>query len=132
MRYNKDMFIVGLLGWWYSAGWRARAIVVRQRLARAFDFFSIDLLVKTWFAPFRQISAGKVSGPIGAQLRAWADRMISRIIGGIVRTFVIISGAVWLLVLAVIGVVELGVWLLIPLSPLAGVFLMSLGWVPAW
>ena len=52
------MFIVGLLGWWYGAGWRERARMIIERLAKAYDFFSLDLLIKTLFAPFRQISAG--------------------------------------------------------------------------
>lgn len=123
---------MGMLGWWYGAGWRARATMVRERLARTFDFFSLDLLVKTWFAPFRQISAGKVNGPIGVQFRAWADRMISRVIGGIVRTFVIIAGVMWLFAIVVIGLFELGAWLLVPVAPVAGIVLMSIGWVPTW
>ena len=59
--------------------------MVWGKLVSVFDYFSIDLLVRTWFAPFRQISAGAVDGPIGVQIRAFFDRLISRTIGGIVR-----------------------------------------------
>lgn len=126
------MFITGLLGWWYGAGWRQKLRHIGERLARAFDAFSIDLLVKTWFAPFRQISAGRVSGPLGVQLRAWGDRMISRMVGGFIRTVVIIVGVLWLLVLLIVGLCEMIVWLVAPLLPVVGAFLMAIGWVPTW
>ena len=80
------MIIVWALSWWYGAGWKARLFAIREKLAASYDYFSIDLLAKTMFSPFRQISAGRVSGPIGAQIRAFFDRLISRIIGSIVRT----------------------------------------------
>lgn len=126
------MVIVGLLSWWYTAGWRQRMRLLGERLARTFDTFSIDLLVKTWFSPFRQISAGKVNGPIGVQLRAFADRLISRVVGGVIRTGVIIFGSIWLLIVALAGVVELLLWLVVPLFPVIGALLMAIGWVPSW
>ena len=125
------MFIVGLFGWWYGDGWRLRGRLIRERIIRAFDQFSIDLLIKTWFSPFRQISAGSVRGPIGVQLRAWFDRLISRLIGGVIRTFVIIFGTIWLVMLALVGVIELLVWLVIPLAPIVGAIAMIIGWTPS-
>ncbi|MET0979649.1 MAG: hypothetical protein ABWX90_00140, partial [Candidatus Saccharimonadales bacterium] len=59
------MFVIGTLSWWYGAGWRQRLAMLRERLANTIDYFSIDLLARTLFSPFRQISAGKVNGPIG-------------------------------------------------------------------
>jgi len=126
------MFIVGLLSWWYGAGWRARLRLIGERLLRAFDTFSIDLLLKTWFAPFRQISAGKVRGPLGVQLRAWFDRLISRIIGAIIRTGMIFFGAIWLTILLVLGIVELVLWFVVPLFPVVGAMMLAIGWVPTW
>lgn len=81
------MFIVGLLSWWYGAGWVAEAKRVRERIASTADYFSIDLLVKTLFSPFRQISAGKVNGPLGVKWRAFVDRLISRCIGALIERF---------------------------------------------
>lgn len=118
------------MGWWYRSGWRSRMTIVKDRLARSFDFFSVDILIKTWFAPFRQISAGQVRGSLNVVARAWFDRLISRLIGGFVRTLVIIIGLVWLIVQSLIGLVELVFWILLPLFPVAGVILMIIGWLP--
>ena len=126
------MLIVGFLSWWYGTGWLQRFAMLGQRLAGTLDFFSPGLLLQTWFAPFRQISAGHVEGSLGVLWRAFVDQLISRIIGSIVRSALLIGGGVMLLVQVLLGIVELTVWLLLPLLPLAGVVLMLSGWTPTW
>ncbi len=124
------MFIVGLFSWWYSVGWIEQIKSVRDRLAGLYDYFSIDILLKTLFSPFRQISAGSVRGPIGVQIRAWFDQLISRVIGMIVRSIVMVIGSVTLAVACVLGLAAICLWPLIPLLPIAGVVLAMSGWVP--
>ncbi|HMS92935.1 MAG TPA: hypothetical protein PKD28_00975 [Candidatus Saccharibacteria bacterium] len=124
------MFIVGLLGWWYGAGWRERAQMIGERLMKAYDFFSLDLLLKTLFAPFRQISAGKIRGGLDAQIRAFFDRLLSRCIGATVRLIMLIVGTVWTTILAVLGLIEGILWLFVPLLPIIGAVMFAIGWVP--
>jgi hypothetical protein len=126
------MVIVWALSWWYGAGWKSVLLGLRERLALSYDYFSIGLLASTLFAPFRQISAGRVQGPIGIQLRAAVDKLISRIIGAIVRLILIFVGAVWLFVQSLIGVVVLVAWALLPILPVVGFIVMLSGWVPTW
>lgn len=130
LAYNRVMVIVGLFLWWYGAGWKERFLMVRDNIATLYDYFSLDLLIRTLFAPFRQISAGRVRGPIGVQLRAWFDRLISRVIGAIVRSMVIVIGIFALVVAAVIGMIRLIAWPLIPVSPIIAVVFALIGWVP--
>jgi hypothetical protein len=94
------------------------------------DFFSIDVLVSTLFAPFRQISAGQVRGPLGVQLRAFADRLVSRLIGAMVRSFLIIAGSVALVCTLIAGVAILVGWAILPLVPVVGVVLSTMRWLP--
>lgn len=126
------MFLVGILSWWYSDGWMQRAGLIRERLARTLDFFSISLLFKTLFSPFRQISAGKIRGPIGVQMHAFFDRLTSRIIGAMVRTFMIAAGVIVIALHIVWGFIVLAGWALVPLLPVAGILLFSIGWAPTW
>jgi hypothetical protein len=130
MYYNRVMFIAGMLLWWYGQGWRDAAMRVGGRLMSLEDFFSIDLLLKTFFAPFRQISAGKVQGALGVQLRAWFDGLISRLIGAMIRLFTILAGLIAITIYAVIGVVVLVLWACLPLLPIAGIILFISGWIP--
>jgi len=124
------MFLVGILSWWYGNGWLSRIQLIKERLAASADYFSVGLLTSTLFAPFRQISAGRVSGPIGDQIRAFFDRLISRIVGGFVRTFMIVFGLVAMFIQAVFGGIVLLLWLILPLLPAVGLIATVIGWVP--
>ncbi len=126
------MVIVWALSWWYGQGWLAQFSRLRANLSSSYDYFSIGQLVFTLFSPFRQISAGKVGGPITAQARAFFDRQLSRVIGAFVRLMLIIVGSVWLILQVIFGTVLLTAWLIVPLLPFIGFILMLSGWVPSW
>lgn len=119
-----------LIVWWYGRGWRWQLRNVSDRLQRWIDYFSFGIITRTLFAPFRQIGAGKVSGPLDVQFRAWLDRTFSRVVGFFVRFIVLIAGAVAMVVIVVLSVLQLLGWLLVPLAPIAGFMLMFLGWTP--
>lgn len=121
---------MGILSWWYGAGWKQRFSMLKERLATTADYFSIDLLIKTLFAPYRQISAGQTRGSIQVQLQAFFDRLLSRIIGAIVRLFMIVIGSVSLLVYLLIGLFLVILWGIVPLLPIVGALLFALGWLP--
>ena len=91
------MFLVGLLSWWYGRGWQQRVDLVLEGLRRTGAAFSIGQLLKTLFAPFRQISAGIPNGSFAQQMRALFDQTISRFVGFMVRTITIIAGSIILL-----------------------------------
>ena len=103
---------------------------VRNKLMGVYDYFSLDLLLRTLFSPFRQISAGKVRGPIGVQLRAMVDNFISRVIGMVVRSIVIVIGVVVLAVACVLGAVRIALWPFIPALPIMFLAFAGAGWVP--
>ncbi len=124
------MFIVGMLSWWYSRGWIDQALLVRERIVRTMDYFSVDLLLKTLFAPYRQIGASRVDGSLGVKWRAFVDRTVSRVIGSIVRAILIVIGSVAVILHSILGAVVLVLWGAVPLLPLIGLLLFLSGWVP--
>lgn len=126
------MFLVGIMSWWYGNGFRLRLQMIGGRIARTNDYFSIGLLITTLFAPYRQISAGKVSGSLSAQMHAFGDRLISRCIGAIVRTFMIMFGLVVIFLQSISGVIIMLFWIFIPLFPVIGLLATVIGWVPSW
>ncbi len=126
------MFLVGIISWWYGQGWQGQWKRVRDRLTRTADFFSIGQLASTLFAPFRQISANGGGGTFSAVIRGIFDKLISRVIGAIVRTCTILFGLVVLLVELVYELVILIFWLLLPAFPVIGLIIMAVGWVPKW
>lgn len=121
------LLLTSLLSWWYTDGWRKRIKLVAERMEGTLDYFSFDLLLKTLFAPYRQISAGKVDGPLEVKLRALIDKLFSRIIGAFIRVIILIIGGVVISFQAIIGVVILIGWALVPLLPVAGLVVMLTG-----
>ena len=126
------MFIVGILSWWYGAGLMARIVAVQGRIASIMDYFSIDLLLRTIFSPFKQISAGGVSGSMAQKWRALVDRLFSRCIGAVVRLLLIIIGAIGIIGTIIVGALLIVVWLFVPVLPLVGIVLTLIGWTPSW
>ncbi len=117
------MHIQALLRWWYGAGWKDQLDSAALWLAKVSDFFSIPLLLKTLFQPFRQQDTGAVQGAFEVQLRAWLDNLLSRFIGAMVRTFMIVVGGLWWFISATASACWLLAWPLLPVAPLLGVVL---------
>lgn len=126
------MFLVGAISWWYSDGWKWRFRLFQEQIARTLDYFSIGLLLRTIFSPFRQDSVGRVSGPLSVKLRAFLDRLISRGIGAVVRGTIIMLGSIYIVCRAAIGLTGLALWAILPALPIIGLLLWTTGWVPAW
>ena len=126
------MFLVGIISWWYGSGWKGQLSRIRDRLAVTAGYFSIGQLFATLFSPFRQISAGSTNGPVGVQLRALFDNILSRVIGAVVRLFTILAGVIILIAQSIFEVVILIIWLILPAFPVIGLLLFAIGWVPKW
>lgn len=122
------MFLVGILSWWYTKGLIKRLQIVEGRIKSSSDLFSIGLLVRTLFNPFRQISADEGGNSLAEKIQALFDRSLSRIIGFVVRTFTIIAGLIVMSVQIIFGVLVLIFWLIIPILPVIGLVLTVLGW----
>jgi len=123
------MYIFSMLSWWYSGGLRTQFRLQLERLGATLDYFSISLLLRTLFSPYKQISAGRVRGPLPVQLRAFTDRLFSRVIGAVLRSFVIVIGIVWVVLQSILAAVALIGWLLLPVFPIAGVVATAGGWL---
>jgi hypothetical protein len=121
------MFIIDLLGWWYSHGWSwAVRHLFFTRSQHIVQFFSVSDLLKTLFAPFRQdIVHGGTS--VGLKLQALGNNIISRFFGFFLRLALIMCGLVLLTVNAVFAIAGVIIWPLLPLSPVVAFILMGSG-----
>lgn len=118
------MFVVDLVQWWYARGWSTFFGDMKRMLKNTADTFSIGDLLKTLFAPYRQIDADGERGPIFASL---ISKLISRLIGFFTRTILIISGLVLMLIEVLVMGLMMVVWPLVPLLPLVGIILTVIG-----
>ncbi len=117
------MIFIGLLKWWYGAGWQGVLSCQLLGLRVTADYFSIGLLLKTLFSPFRQIGSDETSREAGGKINLIVDKLISRTIGAVVRTFTIIAGIVCLIFRVIFGAFCLVIWPILPAAPVFGLIL---------
>lgn len=125
------MQFLALISWWYGLGWLDQVRLTRERFARAADRYSVGLLIRTLFLPFKQLDAyGSGGASLNARLRTWLDRQISRAIGAMMRIFMLVVGLLVIIGEGIIALLRLVSWPLLPLLPLVGFVLMISGWMP--
>ena len=118
------MFLVGILSWWYGKGFYGRINMIKHRLLVVSDTFSIGLLIRTLFNPFRQISAETGGSTFPEKVQAFFDKLLSRIIGAVVRSFMVLFGSVVIILQIIFGIISLLFWLILPILPIVGLVLM--------
>jgi hypothetical protein len=119
------MLALTLLSWWYRPGWAKVGRDGGRQLQALAASFSVAMLLRTLFAPWRRIISYPGAG-MGAHLRAAVDNAISRLVGFVVRIFVLLFAVVMLVVTAVLTGLELVAW---PLLPPAAIILIIWGLV---
>ena len=87
------------------------------------NYFSVSLLLRTLFSPWRGIQWGKRKGFYpGDMLFTLMSNLTSRILGAIVRSFLIMTGLLGETVFFVLGAFLLMFWLFLP-------FLIFIGFI---
>ena len=126
------MFLVGLLSWWYGDGLFARIRTIKNRIASVLDFFSIFILIRTLFSPYKQISAAGDFDKSETWLQIFADKLISRLIGFFARVSLIIIGVIAIIFQILFSIILIIFWLILPIIPVAGLIMYVIGWIPEW
>lgn len=115
--------MLGLFSWWYGAGWKGILGATNRRLAALADMFSLNILLRTLFAPWKRVVTDP-GASLDAKLRAFGDNLVSRAVGFTVRLFVLLAAAVSFVAIIIASIIELVAW---PLLPILGVALIVKG-----
>lgn len=117
------MFALAWVTWWYGKGWANTVANLRSMVTGISRLFSVPILLRTLFAPWKRI----ISYPgasLDAKLRALIDNLISRAVGFIVRTLVLLTALIMEALASCLGVLWIVIW---PCIPLLGVVLLVKG-----
>ncbi len=117
---------VHYLYWHYLLAWRDGWQIYRDLLWFVGHFFSINILIKTWFSPWRRLGETyRGNFDLGAWLAALIINLAMRLVGIIARTtLIVVGGLSWILIL-LFGLVVIIIWLLLPLG-LLGLLAMAI------
>ena len=121
------MLFVAFFRWWYTAGWLRLLDGVKRRLIRLGQTFSVPLLLRTLFKPWKQIVALRdPNATIGMRFRGLVDNLVSRCVGLVVRLLTLVAGAMTIVVLGLLGLAALISWPFLPLATV-GLIILSTG-----
>lgn len=119
------MLIPLFLGWWYGPGWRDAATRLQNRIHATYLTFSVPMLTRTIFAPWRRITTPPGSS-LQDHMRAMVDNVVSRAVGSTVRIFTLIAAFAVMGFYGLVGGLLLLAW---PILPLLGPILMVAGFI---
>jgi hypothetical protein len=117
------MFMWEYITWWYGAGWQRLASNIIRRIKRTYLGFSVPILLRTLFEPWRRIISTDTQS-LANKLRSYVDNLISRIVGLCVRILALIAAGSLILVTALVGSILVILW---PLMPVAAIGLIIWG-----
>lgn len=118
------MAIKLFLTWWYGPGWKNAFFRINQRIEILAGEFSMSILLKTLFEPWKQITSYRgPNAPFELIIRVWFDNVFARCVGFVIRSFVLVVGIISCAFMFVFGVVLAVLWPLVPLSPILLVIL---------
>ena len=106
-----------MVRWWYGAGWLNAWRNVTGWPGRVSHAFSIPILLKTLFAPWRRITTPPGSS-LDSKIHAGVDNLVSRVVGMIVRFLVLIAAGLMSLFSFVAAVTLAVAWVFIPAAGL--------------
>jgi hypothetical protein len=116
------MLFFEFVSWWYGRG----LVLFFNKIIRAIKSIwyklSVPSLAKTLFSPWKRISSeyGKSATEF---FRALVDNTVSRFIGFIIRTVVILAAITAVVLISTIGIIVLVIW---PIAPLL-IILLPIG-----
>lgn len=117
------MLAVAFIQWWYGPGWRNAADRLANRIQNIYLNFSLTILMRTLFAPWRRIITPPGTG-LQQQMRAAVDNAVSRAVGFTMRLAVLITALLMILGSVIFGCLWLVLW---PLVPILGPILIVVG-----
>jgi len=100
--------------WWYGAGWRRMVHGIVAAPAMVERNFSVTILLGTLFAPWKRIISTQ-GRSLDTKVQAMFDNLVSRLVGFVVRLFVLFAAGISIGLTFAVSVVVAIVWPLVPL-----------------
>ena len=111
------MLITAFFRWWYHDGWISQVQKFINFLHTVGQLFSVKLLLRTLFSPWRRVISAPGRG-LESHIQAAVDNLIGRLVGFFVRIMVLFAAGITGIFAAVLGSVYLLSWPLLPFVPL--------------
>jgi len=120
---NRQNILFQYLSWHFIEAPKKIIEIWQNFLKFNLEYFSIKLLFKTFFYPWRkyEISYGR-GFDIGKIFESFFSNLIFRILGAIIRSFFIFLGLLIQIFIIIIGIIIIISWLFLPLFLILGFY----------
>lgn len=110
--------------WYYLDSLKSILKNWKNFLVFILNYFSVNLLLKTFFSPWKRYYQSYGRGfDFKKYLSAFFSNILFRLIGMVVRTFLIITWIIAELFIVLIGIIAILIWIPLPLLLIVGVFI---------
>lgn len=114
--------IIQYIEWHFRDQPKAILRIWKNYLLFNLDYWSVFLMLKTFFSPWRKYKYAYAKGfDIKKHFEVFTFNIFSRIMGAIMRTFLIIIGILSEIFIFFAGIIALLIWLFLPILILSGV-----------
>ncbi len=107
------MLMLEFFRWWYGTGWSKTITDLRRRLDKTTQMFSLSIILRTLFAPWRRIITPPGQS-LDTRFRSFIDNMVSRLVGLVVRLVTLVVALICMSGVALISLLVIIVWPLLP------------------
>ena len=115
-----DNLLISAFSWYFFERPRSIIMVWKTILLFNLNYFSVPILIKTYFSPWRKYrSSYSGTFEFGKNIESFVFNSMSRIIGAILRTFFILLGIITGLLILLLGLVLVVLWFLSPVLIIA-------------
>ena len=125
MRYNMVMFLE-FFYWWYGTGFSDTVMRARRLVIATAQIFSVKILIMTLFSPWKRIVT-ESDGSLDMMLKSIGDNAVSRAVGFFVRSIVLFTGLILIIISSVVGLAIVVVWPLLPIGVALSLFMALFG-----
>lgn len=101
--------------WWYGRGWLQAVEQIRNLLISISRQFSVSILLRTLFAPWKRIITYP-GASLDAKIHAFVDNLVSRAIGLVVRSLVLLTAFLLEAAALCLGMIYAIIWPLLPFT----------------
>lgn len=109
-------FLVDYFVWYYSSALRDLAALWLNFMWFIVYFFSIPLLLRTLFSPWRRMTDTYRRGSIEDLMSTFVMNVMTRVFGAMVRSVIILMGILFLLLGIVVFCIGIVTWLMMPVG----------------
>ena len=118
---KKQNIIFQLISWHFFEMPKSILIGWRNFLEFCLNFFSVPLLLKTLFSPWRRYKLSYQKGlNIGKNFEVFISNLIFRMLGALLRLCLIFVGLMFESFILILGFIAFFVWLLLPFLLIGG------------